>query len=154
MSENIIITFLSGLATGLISGLAIQRQRFNDGLKTGKINRLYPFLERAYPKIERLKQHSQYARGIQDNEETYKNTLQVISTCLNEYDAWFSSFKEQGMTRELDSINPELLSHLVGLYSYASQKNHHGIEYISQNIDKFSKLCVSNEVLLSKWLMR
>jgi hypothetical protein len=155
MSEYIIpiITFFSGLGTGLISGLVVQRKKFNDDQKTAKISRLFPFLEHAYPIVERLRNHSNYAHEVLHDDFDFKNAIGSVTDSLDEYFLWFDSFKEEGMIRELDSINSELLDHLVGLANYASQKNRHGNTYISQNIDDFSKLCASSEKLLGDWLM-
>ena len=155
MSEYLIpiTTFFSGLGTGLISGLLVQRKKFKDDQKTAKITRLFPFMEHAYPIIERLKNHSNYAHEVQHNDVDFNNVIVSLEKCLDEFDVWFNSFKEEGMIRELDSVNRELLNHLVGLSIFASQKRRHGIPYISQNIDILSKLCSSGENLLGNWLM-
>jgi hypothetical protein len=57
MSEYITpaLTFMTGVGTGLISGLLVQRKKSSDDQKNAKISRLFPFMEHAYPIIERLK---------------------------------------------------------------------------------------------------
>lgn len=152
---SLVGTFLTGLTTGVISGLAIQWKRFKDNLKMEKIKRLLPYLEHAYPIVERLKQHSDYANNIQlqNNDDDLNEVLGRVYTSLDEFEIWFTGFKEDGLIRELDSIDKDLLNHFVGLFNYASQNRRHGPAYISQRIEAFSKYCVMCEQLLAHRLM-
>jgi hypothetical protein len=147
-----VVTFITGLATGLISGFLIQQRQFNDNQKTSKLSRLLPFMEHAYSKVERLKEHSEYAYKVQNDDADFTNVLYRVTNALDEYEIWFTSFKEEGMIPELSSVNRELLDHLVGIANFSYQKRRYGIIFISQNIDDFSKLCVSSENLLRRWL--
>ena len=110
-------------------------------------------MEHAYPIVERLKEHTEYASKIQENDADFNNVILRIMNSLDEYELWFTSLKEEGMIRELDSIDGDLLNHLVGLSSFVNQRRRHGQPYISQNIESFSRLCASSEKLLGNWLM-
>jgi hypothetical protein len=148
-----IATFFTGIGTGLISGLLIQRKRFNDDLKTRKIDRLVPYIEHAYPIIERLKKHSEYATQLQD-EESFNSIINQVNVSLQEYSKWFENFKENGMIPQLDSLDKELVAYLVGLSSFACQYKRHGIIYISQNIESLSRLSDLSENFVCQWLKK
>lgn len=145
---SIVVTFITGLATGLISGLIIQRRQFSNDEKTGKRDSLFPFIRLAYPIVERLKNGSDYANTIQFDDVDFNNVLNRIDDSLEQFELWFIFFKEQGMIPVLDSLNGELLNHLVGIANYSSQKRRNGVSFLSQNIDDFSMLCESCEELL------
>jgi hypothetical protein len=149
---EVFVGFLSGLA----SGLAIQHARFKYSLRMGKVNRLLPYLESAYPIVERLSQHSEYAAKTQleDNEIEFNQVMTKIAYGLDEYAVWFNTLKEDGMVPELDSIDRKLLDHLSGMFNHARLYQIHGTQYLSQQVQNLSKYCGICRMKLSFRLSR
>jgi hypothetical protein len=122
----------------------------------GKINRLLPYLESAYPIVERLNQHSAYAARIQlqENESEASGIFGKVTFALDEYTEWFNVLKEDGMIPELDSIDRKLLNRLSGLFSHARLSHLHGSTYLSQQIQSLSEYCKLCQIQLEKRLSR
>jgi len=149
---EVFVTFLSGI----VSGLIIQETRFKYSLRRGKINRLLPYLESAYPIVERLGQHSKYAANMQlqnDLNETSR-ILAKVTLSLYEYSKWFDSLKEDGMIPELDYIDRDLLDYLGGLFNYAFLCKVRGLAYLSEQIQNLAKHCLICQNYLEHRLSR
>ena len=149
---ELVVSFLSGI----VSGLIIQNIRFKHSLRMGKINRLLPYLEYAYPIVERLNQYSGYAARtqLQDDEIERKDVFARVTSALDEYAEWFNALKEDGMIPELDSVDKKLLNYLSGLFIYARLCQLHGSVYLSQELQNLSKYCVLCRMQLEHRLSR
>ena len=149
---ELIVIFLSGI----VSGLIIQNIRFRYSLRMGKIDRLLPYLEYAYPIVERLNQYSGYAARtqLQDDEIERNEVFTRVTSALDEYAEWFNALKEDGMIPELDSVDKKLLNYLSGLFNYARLCQLHGSVYLSQQLQNLSKYCVLCRMQLEHRLSR
>lgn len=136
---DIFIGFLSGLATGI----AVQYFWFKYASRIEKMKRLSPYLESVYPIVEKLNQDSEYALKVhfQEEEEHLTLVLKKIATSLEEYAIWFAQFKENGMIPELESLNVDLSRRFIGLFTYARLGNKHGLEYLSQRVQRLAGYC-------------
>jgi len=133
---------LAGFVGGIVTGLAIEYFRFKHSLKVEKIKRLSPYLESAYPLVEKLSNDTGYAVNAQlDDDDECSRILKKVAVSIEEYSRWFVQFRTDGMMPELDSIDPDLLSRFVGMFSYARLCREHGLEYLSQNIQRLSQYC-------------
>lgn len=151
-AADLVLTFLSGI----VSGLFIQHVTFKYSLRKEKLNRLFPYLESAYPIVDRLSRHSEYAAKtqLQDDRNELPRILEKVTSTLNEYSQWFNELMEDGMIPELDSIDRKLLNHLSGLFNYARLCQFHGQVYLSEQIQNLSKYCTPCRTYLAHRLSR
>lgn len=136
---NIFVGFISGLVIGIL----VQYARFRYSSKIEKMKRLSPYLESAYPIVEKLNQDSRYASDIQlqDDEAHLTMVLKKVVISLEAYTDWFTKFREDGMVPELESLNRDLSNRFVGLFTYARLYRQHGLEYISQRMQRLANYC-------------
>lgn len=136
---DIVLGFICGLFTGII----VQYLQLKHSLKIEKIKRLSPYLESAYPIIEKLSNDSRYAANVQLHEDKreFGRTLGRLTISIQEYANWFSVFRTDGMMPELNSVDSSLLSRLVGMFTHADLCKLHGRDYLSQRMQDFAKYC-------------
>lgn len=149
-----VVDILGGFIGGLVAGLAAQYMRFRHSLRLEKTKRLSPYLEGAYPIVEILSNDSIYAADIQlrEDRQEFERILRKILVSIQQYAEWFVQFRTDGMMPELDSLDSELLSLLVGMFQHARLCKLHGRQYVSQHMQDFSGYCGACKALLENRL--
>lgn len=149
-----VVDIFGGFIGGLITGLVAQYMQFKHSLRLEKTKRLSPYLEEAYPIVEILSNDSIYAADLQlrDDKQEFERILRKIIMSIRQYAEWFVQFRTDGMMPELDSLDSELLSLLVGMFQHARLCKLHGREYISQQMQDFSGYCGTCRALLENRL--
>ena len=144
------IDVILGFFAGIVTGVAIQYLQLKHSLKIEKTKRLSPYLESASPILDEITHDSTYAANVQlrDDEEEFERVLKRVSVSIAEYAKWFNDFRIDGMIPELNSLDADLLSRFVGMFTHATLCRLHGQEYLSQHVGEIAKYCTECKLML------
>lgn len=152
---NGVLEFLLGILSGVVVGYFIQVIRYKHTLRVEKIKRLAPYLELAYPTIDRLAQDGVYALKVQErkDQKEIESILVKLIDGLDQYHIWYLQYQENGLKPELLSVNETLDAYLNGLFVYAQMNKRHGKIYIHQRLNNFCIYVMRCRTQLEKLLM-
>lgn len=151
---EILVTGLVSFILGLISGLVIQRVKFQYDRRLDKIRRLMPYVEIVHPVFESLAinmEHGQKLIEKNDSEELARYLDRMVKD-FESFGSWFVDFAEKGMKPELESLNYNLLSGLSGANVYFQMVKNHGTRYILENMNEIKQSLGKTEQLLNEFL--
>jgi hypothetical protein len=144
-----------GVVSGIIVGYVLQYITYKRGRRIEKIKKLSPYLEGAFPIVNKLNQDLNYVNEIQNlnNQNEIDAILDKIVSGLDQYNIWYLKYQGDGLKLELLSINEQLDGYLNGLFVYAQMTKTYGKAYFHQRLDKFQQQIKSCKLELQKQLM-
>lgn len=146
--------FLATITSGIVVGVIANMLRNRHDMNMEKRKRLSPYMEAAYPIVEKLDQDCAYARQIVNHgdEEEIDDMLDKLASGLELYNDWYLEYQEDGLKPELMPINENLHSCLNGLFVFSQMNKKYGNGYVHERLSVLSDRLHLSQVEIDRFL--
>ncbi len=153
-AEEALVTGILSFFFGLISGLLIQRVKFDNDRKLDKIRRIMPHAEIVHPILESLTIDIVHAHKLLEKNDNEELTRYLTRTAkdFESFNTWFLDFAEKGMKPELESLNYNLHKGLNGINVFCQMIRNHGIRYVLENMTEIQQALGQTQKFLNEFL--
>jgi hypothetical protein len=152
--EEALVTGILSFFFGLISGLLIQRVKFDNDRRLDKIRRIMPHAEIVHPILESLTIDVAHAHKLLEKNDDEELTRYLARTAkdFESFNIWFLDFAEKGMKPEMESLNYNLHKGLNGVNVFCQMIRNHGTRYIPENITEIQQTLWQTQKFLNEFL--
>jgi hypothetical protein len=131
------LEFLATLFSGMLVGVVADMLRNRHDIGMEKRKRLSPYIETAYPIVEKLDQDCAYTLLVLDHggEKDVDTMLEKLASGLELYHEWYLEYQRDGLKPELMSVNRGLHNYLNGLFVFSQLNKKYGNSYAHERLN-------------------